>query len=75
MLDPSNLRVDLNEETPASGTQVGGKHYREMAIQPVEFIHANSIPFIEGSVIKYVWQAPTQKTASRTLRRRFTSCN
>jgi hypothetical protein len=35
-------------------TQVGGDHYRAMAIQPVEFIHANGIPFIEGCVIKYV---------------------
>jgi hypothetical protein len=34
--------------------QVGGDHYRAMAIQPVEFIHANGIPFIEGCVIKYV---------------------
>jgi hypothetical protein len=35
-------------------TQVGGDHYRAMTIQPVEFIHANGIPFIEGCVIKYV---------------------
>lgn len=40
-------------------TQCGGDHYREMAIQPIEFIHANSIPFAEGCVIKYVarWRA------------------
>ena len=38
----------------ALAEQVGGEHYRKMAIQPVEFIHANGIPFIEGSVIKYV---------------------
>lgn len=35
-------------------TQVGGGHYKDMAIQPVEFVHANSLPYIEGSVIKYV---------------------
>jgi len=34
--------------------QVGGNHYKDMEIQPVEFIHENSIPFIEGCVIKYV---------------------
>ena len=40
-------------------TQVGGGHYKNMAIQPIEFIHANSIPFAEGSIIKYVsrWRA------------------
>lgn len=35
-------------------TQCGGTHYRDMAIQPIEFIHANGIPFAEGNVIKYV---------------------
>lgn len=34
--------------------QEGGNHYKYMAIQPIEFITANSIPFIEGCVIKYV---------------------
>lgn len=34
--------------------QVGGDHYRDMAIQPVEFIHRNGIGFCEGSAIKYL---------------------
>ncbi len=38
----------------ANQTQVGGDHYKEMTIQPVEFIYRNGIPFIEGCVIKYV---------------------
>lgn len=38
----------------ALGSQVGGGHYKDMKIQPVEFIHANGIPYIEGGVIKYV---------------------
>lgn len=38
----------------ATDKQEGGNHYKEMAIQPVEFIHKNNIPFIEGCVIKYV---------------------
>lgn len=43
----------------AQDKQVGGDHYKAMAIQPFEFIHANGIPFAEGSVIKYVsrWRA------------------
>lgn len=39
---------------PASKTQVGGDHYKNMVIQPVEFINRNRIGYIEGSVIKYV---------------------
>ena len=38
----------------ALAVQVAGDHYKSLAIQPVEYIHANSIPFIEGSIIKYV---------------------
>lgn len=34
--------------------QVAGQHYKKMTIQPVEFIHANSIGYFEGNVIKYV---------------------
>jgi hypothetical protein len=38
----------------ALDTQVGGDHYKGRAIQPVQYIHANSLGFIEGSVVKYV---------------------
>jgi hypothetical protein len=34
--------------------QQGGDHYKKLKIQPVQYIHANNIPFIEGNVIKYV---------------------
>ena len=38
----------------ALDVQVGGDHYKKFPIQPVEFIHANGIPFIEGNIIKYI---------------------
>ena len=38
----------------ASDTQIGGGHYKNMTIQPTEFIFKNNIPFIEGCVIKYI---------------------
>ncbi len=34
--------------------QVGGDHYRNMVIQPSEFINKNNIPFAEGNAIKYL---------------------
>lgn len=34
--------------------QEGGQHYKGYAIQPIEFIHANDIPYCEANVIKYV---------------------
>ena len=34
--------------------QVGGSHYKDKAIQPVEYIHANNMGFCAGNVVKYV---------------------
>ena len=34
--------------------QVGGSHYVTKGIQPVEYIHANTLGFCEGNVVKYV---------------------
>lgn len=34
--------------------QVGGEHYKDMFIQPVQYIHANALGYFEGNVIKYV---------------------
>lgn len=38
----------------ALSVQEGGGHYKDQAIQPVEYIHANGIGYFEGNVIKYV---------------------
>ena len=38
----------------ALDTQVGGGHYRECAIQPVQYIEANRLQFLEGCVVKRV---------------------
>lgn len=35
-------------------SQVGGTHYKDLPIQPVEFIHKNGLGFIEGCIVKYV---------------------
>ena len=34
--------------------QVGGKHYKNMNIQPAEFINENKLLFAEGNAIKYI---------------------
>lgn len=40
--------------TDALHTQVGGDHYRTMAIQPVTFCMANNLNFCVSSAIKYL---------------------
>ena len=37
-----------------SDSQVGGSHYKDMLIQPLEYIIANKLSFCEGNVVKYV---------------------
>ena len=39
---------------PASERQVGGSHYKDMKIQPVEYIVANGLSFLAGNIVKYV---------------------
>ena len=34
--------------------QIGGNHYKDMAIQPSEFINKNKLQFAEGNAIKYI---------------------
>lgn len=34
--------------------EVGGTHYKEFRIQPIEFIEGNDLGFAVGNVIKYV---------------------
>ena len=34
--------------------QEGGSHYKQFKIQPVEFICANDLDYLQGNVIKYV---------------------
>ena len=38
----------------ALATQVGGSHYKDMAIQPVEFCMRNNLNFCVSSAIKYL---------------------
>lgn len=51
----SELLEDLDAPEPSAlAIQVGGTHYKDFAIQPVEYIHANKLGFCEGNVVKYI---------------------
>lgn len=45
-----------SDQKPASflDVQIGGDHYKWCKIQPIEFIEANNINFLEGCVIKRI---------------------
>ena len=46
--------TQMEQIQSALSKQVAGSHYKDQAIQPVEYIHANKIGYFEGNVIKYV---------------------
>ena len=59
----------INDATPqdwdrarnaAFSKQVGGNHYKDLAIQPVEYIVANNIAYLPGNAIKYVTRWETK---------------
>lgn len=44
----------MNSKPNPLEVQVGGGHYKALKIQPIEYIHANDLPFCEGNVVKYI---------------------
>jgi hypothetical protein len=40
--------------------QIGGSHYKDMAIQPIEYIHKNGLGFCEGNIVKYITRWKTK---------------
>ena len=52
------MQIDLESYQYLEGSklkeQVGGNHYSKLAIQPVTYINANGLNYLQGNVIKYV---------------------
>ena len=38
----------------ARDKQIGGAHYKDMVIQPFDFIHSNGLGWCEGNAVKYI---------------------
>ena len=50
-----NKLTERKQETMSSlSKQEGGTHYKDLPIQPVEYIHANAMGYFEGCVLKYI---------------------
>ena len=47
--------------------QVGGSHYTDCGIQPVEYIHANKLDYCEGNVIKYITRHRTKGQGKKDI--------
>jgi len=38
----------------AKEEQIGGNHYKDMKIQPIEYILGNNLNYCEANVVKYI---------------------
>ena len=55
--------------------QVGStQHYKNFKIQPIEFITANKLSFIQGNVIKYICRYD-KKMVKKILIKQYTIAN
>lgn len=43
-----------SDEEIAKREQIGGNHYNNKKIQPIDYITENELPYCEGNVVKYV---------------------
>ena len=44
----------MKKKNNSLDVQVGGNHYKQMVIQPIEYTMANNLNFCQGNIIKYV---------------------
>jgi hypothetical protein len=52
-LRPGHI-IQLPEGKSPLDVQVAGSHYKGKKIQPVEYIHANGLNFLEGCIVKRI---------------------
>lgn len=45
---------NFDNKQSALNMQIGGSHYKDCAIQPIQYIEANHLQFLEGNVVKRV---------------------
>lgn len=57
----------------ALSEQAGGNHYKDLAIQPVEYNYKNQLPYLEGNVVKYVTRHKS-KNGAEDIRKAIHYC-
>lgn len=64
MNQTKRAKASIDDATPeewnqaaAINRQVGGNHYKDLAIQPIEYIMANDMKYCAGNIVKYATRA------------------
>lgn len=60
LTDSTGLHAVKQGTLSAFDVQVGGSHYKNLAIQPAEYSMKNKLPWAEGNVVKYITRHPSK---------------
>ena len=52
--EESLINKERFKKTKATDKQVGGNHYKDCKIMPIEYITQNKLDFCEGNIVKYI---------------------
>jgi hypothetical protein len=63
----------LHEFKTVLTKQEGGQHYKDKAIQPIVYIHANKLGFFAGNVVKYITRYK-EKNGAEDVRKAIHYC-
>lgn len=69
-----SIREDYQSKPSSLTVQEGGDHYKTLKIQPVEYIVANGLDFLEGNVVKYITRHK-QKNGAQDIKKVIHYCN
>jgi hypothetical protein len=61
------------EAADALTHQEGGNHYKDLKIQPVEYIDANQLDYFQGNVVKYITRHKS-KNGAQDVRKALHYC-
>ena len=49
-----DMEIKMLKGSRATEIQVGGNHYKDFKIMPIEYISKNNLDFLEVNIIKYI---------------------
>ena len=65
--DSYMARRCAEENILSTDKQIGGDHYKNCKIQPVDYIYHNKLDFLEGNVVKYITRHRTKGEGKKDI--------
>ena len=63
-------KIDIKQKAKRASTkQIGGDHYKDLEIQPVDYITGNNLTFLEGNAIKYITRNRKKGSGSEDIKK------